>query len=606
MNDETILSNGVEVQLSTVTPGALPELDSRYENLGQIGQGGMSVVYKARHRLMNTLVAIKVLHEKLVGDGQHVKRFQVEAKAAGRLDHHNLIKVLDFGLLSDGSCYLVMDFAEGRSLGDVVRTDGALEIDAALELFLQICSGLQHAHEKGVLHRDLKPSNVIVSNDDNRIKVVDFGIAKVQASEDGGFDPKLTATGEVFGSPYYMSPEQCMGQTVDARSDIYSMGCLMYEVVTGKLPLMGANVFETIHKQVHDTAEPLTKYVSGEKANGLSFIVEKTLAKNPSDRYQSFAELTNDLTALTAGRKLRKGYGLKLSRVSRAQSIAVAFACILLLGVIICSLMHVGPFSLPTQPPPAVPAATEPTHDTRAELPASELVKIELEHYKTKGKITVRTPDVLDNSFVQLLAQEARGKSLILKGQPRIDDVGMQAFTNHPAVEVLELDGSNITDKTLEALTTCPHLHKLTLSNTKVTPDGFKYLAQIPALREVWLADLNLTDQDLEKFPNLPNLHRLKVDYNPKITDKGISLLARKCPKLTYLGARWTQMSDQSVPALLQLKKLRELKTYKTQITQVGARALLSQNYTRCITDFSPIIGTHLQKLGDRPAGDSY
>lgn len=266
-----------------------------------IGEGGMSSVYKARHTLMKRTVALKILHPQYAGDAIAWRRFQQEAQAAGSLDHPNIIKVHDFGCQNEVEPYLVMDYVEGISLSDMIHGAGTLSVDRAIKIFKQACDALEHAHSKGVVHRDLKPSNImLVPYKDNPdfVKILDFGIAKVIDIESGA-SQKLTQTGEVFGSPLYMSPEQCQAKKLDGRSDIYSMGCLMYEALTGRPPLVGENVFDTFYKQTHEMPESISKHRSDIKnANRLDAVILKCMAKNPSGRYRSMQELKRALEKL--------------------------------------------------------------------------------------------------------------------------------------------------------------------------------------------------------------------------------------------------------------------------------------------------------------------
>ena len=223
-----------------VSKPALPEsarigeiIFERWKIIERLGEGGMASVYKAHHLILDKVVAIKFLHRHLCSNPNSLRRFQQEGQAAGRLDHPNVIKVQDCAVTDDGRVFLVMDYLQGHSLSDKLKQDGPLSAEGALDLFIAVAEGLKHAHSNGVLHRDLKPSNVMVT-DENEIKIVDFGIAKVLRDDGQPSLQNLTKTGEIFGSPSYMSPEQCLGQTVDARSDIYSMGCLMYEVLTDR------------------------------------------------------------------------------------------------------------------------------------------------------------------------------------------------------------------------------------------------------------------------------------------------------------------------------------------------------------------------------------
>lgn len=272
----------------------------RYEILGLMGRGGMSVVYKARHQLMNRVVAIKMLHSRLLNDPASGKRFQKESQAASTLSHANLITVFDFGIIAGGIPYLVMDFVEGRSLSDILDEDANLEWQRALPLFSQVCSGLAHAHNKGVLHRDLKPSNIMLTLVEGQelVKVVDFGIATF-LPESGQQLEKLTAVGEFCGTASYMSPEHCRGKELDARSDVYSMGCVMYETLIGLPPFLGDNILDTMQKQIGEAAVNFQSVRPDlQIPPELEGIVFRALEKDKDRRYQNFDDLKKDLVAL--------------------------------------------------------------------------------------------------------------------------------------------------------------------------------------------------------------------------------------------------------------------------------------------------------------------
>lgn len=270
----------------------------RYRILEVLGRGGMGVVYKAKHELMGRLVAIKMLLPTLVSDDVQVARFQREARAASRMNHPNIIGLHDFGLTQDGLPYIVMDYLEGRSLSDVIKESGQVGISRTVHIFVQICDALDHAHRLGIIHRDLKPGNVmLVTNDQDLdfVKVVDFGIAKLTSGCDEDAQ-RLTSTGEIFGSPVYMSPEQCGGSELDARSDVYALGCVLYETLTGKLPFVGKTIMETITRQIQfdppsfNVCRP-DLYIP----EWLENVVFTAVQKDPAKRYQSMEAMRDEL-----------------------------------------------------------------------------------------------------------------------------------------------------------------------------------------------------------------------------------------------------------------------------------------------------------------------
>ena len=279
-------------------------LASRYSIERLLGSGGWGNVYLAEHLTLSNKVAIKILHSHLAKDEDRQKRLEQEAQVLSKLDSHYIIKTIDYGLIP--APYIVMEYFEGNSLDEILKIENFDE-GTAIEIIEQICLGLQAAHTAGLVHRDLKPSNVLIANHSGKrkAKLLDFGIAKIAVSDSQA--SKLTATGEILGSPPYMSPEQWTARPTDQRSDIYSLGCLMYEVLSGKVIFEGANSFEYLN--LHLTEEPKTfKEVAPERkvSPELEAIVRNCLQKEPQDRYDSTGEILDDLQKVREGKQVRK------------------------------------------------------------------------------------------------------------------------------------------------------------------------------------------------------------------------------------------------------------------------------------------------------------
>lgn len=274
----------------------------RYDIQSIVGLGGMSIVYKAKHRLMDRVVAIKMLHGNIKHDHVSLERFRMEAQAASSLNHQNIITVYDFGVTDGGDAFFVMDYLDGESLGDLIERKGKIPWERALPIFKQICDGLEAAHKKSIVHRDLKPANVVLLKQDDgseQVKLVDFGIAKLLPGS-GKQQQHLTRTGEVFGSPIYMSPEQCQGLDLDRRSDIYALGCLMYEALTGQPPLLGDTFLETLNKHVGEMPKPIAAVAPDAKVpQALEQIIFVCMAKGPADRFQTAEEIRDQLSAIS-------------------------------------------------------------------------------------------------------------------------------------------------------------------------------------------------------------------------------------------------------------------------------------------------------------------
>ncbi len=279
-------------------------IDGRYQILSILGKGGMGTVFLAKHLVLNRIRAVKVLHPHLCSDGNAVIRFRNEAAAVSALEHANIIAVHDSGATAAGTPYIAMDFVEGDSLSELIQEEGALPVDRALPIFRQVAEALSHAHEKGIVHRDLKPSNILLVNSPDRkdfVKVVDFGIAKILPQENA-VEQKLTQTGDIFGSPLYMSPEQCMGGKLDERSDIYSLGCLMHEALTGSPPFVGNTAYETFLKHMNEQPPGLKNAVKDRSTReSLEVILFAALTKEPEKRYQSMRHLADHMKLVEEG-----------------------------------------------------------------------------------------------------------------------------------------------------------------------------------------------------------------------------------------------------------------------------------------------------------------
>ncbi len=288
--------------LDSLSPGTI--VDERYQIIELLGSGGMGTVYKARELGLGRLVALKFLQFTLIGDKEHRERFYREGQLLSALSHPNILVFYRFGTWNLGTLkgvpYISMEFLKGTPLSALIKAN-QLTPERSLAIGVQICQGLEYAHAASIIHRDLKPANIIITNDPevDTVKIVDFGLARLLPTEND-LSQHLTQTGALLGSVFYMSPEQCMGKKADIRSDIYSLGCLFYEAITGSPPLVAENPVGIIHLHVHEVPPPVPS--SDLLPVGINAALQRALAKNPEVRYQTASEFERDLHLIRNGR----------------------------------------------------------------------------------------------------------------------------------------------------------------------------------------------------------------------------------------------------------------------------------------------------------------
>ena len=287
------------VMLETQDPFVGRTLDEKYSVEERLGAGGMGAVYRARHLQMDRPVAIKVLHQRFVEDEAARTRFQIEARAAVMLQHSNAVSVTDFGQTSEGCIYIVMELLEGRTLREILSREGPIETARAISIMLQTSAAVAAAHEAGIIHRDLKPSNILVTQSADHpaiVKVLDFGIAKVTADkldEDENATPVVQPS-SVIGTPRYMSPEQNNGFELTPATDVYSLGVILYEMLTGMAPFTGSTPAEIAQKHANDPPHPPRGIVAAIPED-VERVVLHALEKRPEDRSANADEFRREL-----------------------------------------------------------------------------------------------------------------------------------------------------------------------------------------------------------------------------------------------------------------------------------------------------------------------
>lgn len=282
----TSVSEAGNSQMPTTFMNVAAALEGRYQILKELGRGGMGIVFQAYDKQLNEQVAIKILSPMLSTNSEALERMKREVSAARRITHPNVIRIHDISE-AGGLNFVSMEYFNGVSLKDQIRKSGAMSLMQAFNIAAQICEGLEAAHQKGVIHRDLKSQNIIV-NAAGQIKIIDFGLAHTAQLEG------LTATGLIMGTPEYMAPEQVEGKKVDERADLYSLGIILYEIFTGKVPFSGDSAIAIGFKQMKEEP-PKPRTLNGQLPEAVENVILKALSKSPMQRYRSASELKDDL-----------------------------------------------------------------------------------------------------------------------------------------------------------------------------------------------------------------------------------------------------------------------------------------------------------------------
>ena len=560
-----------------------------YRFIRQIGSGGMANVYEAEHVVLRNRVAIKVLKSDLVETSALV-RFQQEALAANRLKNPNIVHVYDCGVTQQGEPYMIMDLIEGETL-DLILKRRPLAIEESLAIMRQICAGVSYAHENGILHRDLKPSNVILQEENGLViaRVLDFGIAKFFESDQKGL--LQTRTGDIFGTPAYMSPEQAQGLKLDQRSDIYSLGCIFYEMLTGQPPVIGRTALEIMYKHVNENYLSLGQASLGKTfPKALEELIDRCLDREPANRLSTVAELMIAIDDVKAGRQpsvaTLGAESIGAKRSAGANSITMRVAIVLLLaGLLIVIAKFVLNQNtrtrnavLPPTLPSIVSAPANPPEEKvpldRSSLPQSATLTKE----PTNEKIDERqsTVDAADKEFQRFLSTKDSQSLSVLKSddiphfipnksldrlkpfihlfsidlsdRSNITVLGLGYLTALTDLKYLDLTNTNIGDDAIPKLNSIKKLRRLNLSATNVTNDGIQTLTGNLPLERLDLSHTNIGNVALINFDRFKNLHRLSLDGCSKIGDDGIAPLGGM--PLEQLSLKGTNISGGLVNML--------------------------------------------------------
>ncbi|MBA3994349.1 MAG: hypothetical protein C0469_12545 [Cyanobacteria bacterium DS2.3.42] len=558
-------------------------INERYRVLSVLGHGGMGAVYRVEQIFLRQMFALKTLHGQAFTEVA-LRRFHKEAKAASKLSHPNLVKAHDFGVLENQQPFFVMDLVEGQNLSQYSRQVGILPVEEVLNIFIPVCFGLAYAHEQGVIHRDIKPGNIMLAITPNDPlgyipKVVDFGIAKMSEGEDG-HSLTLTQTGEVFGTPLYMSPEQCMGIKVDHRCDIYSLGCVMYEVLTGAPPFHGDTALNLMIK--HQTAQPATMREASmgrEFPDQLEAIISKALIKDPNLRYQNFLDLARDLATLkerlaaVAPKKvMSKAHSRTVKDIPVLNTpqpkekkpkvpplVVAACAGSLVAGVVLGFSFAPKPKAAVVQAPAPAQISEQAKRDYDEVLSAGHTRYLTVEGTGTKPVQVYKFPNSFDIGVFKYSHPLARvDNSRAAQGSITVP-FEAETYLKVPASRLFSyphlLRGFQADD--------LHHLHITNDTSEKFEDIGFVYdsslvlCSELKGLKEIFLFGTRTTDRGISFIKDLPNLQSIDVS-DTLVTAQGVQSL-KNFSQMTYLGLKNVSGARSLIGKLKASKRLQIL-----------------------------------------------
>jgi len=546
-------------------PAGFPkDLLGRYDRISHLARGGMGVLFRAHDLTLDIDVAIKALPSRnLLGD-EKIVRFQKEAKAAGRLSHPNIVKVLDFGVTKSGDPYLIMDFIDGSSLDECIERDGVSDLPTALSYFIQIARGLAYAHKSGIVHRDIKPNNIMIETREKEqsiAKIVDFGVAHMRRMDNdaSGFD----STGNnIIGSPGYMSPEVVQGKKADQRSDIYSFGVLMFQTLAGHRPFRGQTAIETMKMHVSEPVpeifDSLREANNQDLAAAISKVVTRCLSKKPEDRYLDAGELQAALLdctqfldeeasqAIVQSNAIDSGPNFKSwNLIAQEKSFKTVSPAVLAISVVVAAalVLIVGPLGW-----------NAITGGARQKQEGVPIESVNLWKSAIGHADEIDHPletDVLEH---RITAEDMNEGRKVLRGSKALMPFG------------------NIDDALMERLTTVPVSH-LDICDAIISKKGLAQIANMKSLVAISADRVQgLNDADLKIFQTLPRLEQLSLAGNAAITDKGLAEVA-KCQNLLVVGFHGCgKITTAGIAQLKNVPKLGSLSIGQTNVSPLAIK----------------------------------
>lgn len=616
-------------QAERIRAGQLQELVfGNYVVLDKLGEGGMGQVFKARHRRMDRIVALKVLPPNVTSDEHHLKRFQREIRVVARLAHPNIVQAYDADE-AHHEHFMVTEFVDGCDLSALVKACGPLDVETAVQCILQACRGLSYAHSQGVVHRDIKPANLMLDKS-GALKILDLGLATLDdqlATEDPA--NALTKSGSVMGTADFIAPEQALNtKNADSRSDIYSLGATLFYLLNGQPPYGGKTIMEKLLAH-RDSKIPSLQAHNQNVPEALDSVFTRMVAKQPDDRYQTIGDLLVDLKPIAVsagdciqGVQLMSGDLLPCKELSsirqslsattslfkdtksadidepatrldvsdsmeadtlrpstlistpmrngyRTPSLILLLAVLLLLGsVTFFRFFDVNPREPDNSQPPEGAVAHSPVEEGHVDRSVAEWV------LQRGGTLEVSL-DATERKVVssdELPDKPFRITAIDLSKSPLVSDDNLVRLKELERLQSLELANTDIGDAGLEHIRSLTTLDRLDLEATRVTDEGLSILNDLHGIKELDLENTALTDHGLTHLRQLSQLQDLNIEKTA-ITDEGLAHLA-ELTTLRKLDIEKTEVTDAGLLHLAGLHRLRELSVNGPGITDEGVAKL--------------------------------
>jgi len=555
-----------EVELET-EPSKFPS--ERYKPLEVLGTGVSGSVYLSRDRLLKKRVAVKVLKTM---ESFALISFQNEARTTSKLNHPNIVRVLDFGVTDGGVPFMVMDLVPGISIDEFLKTEGPLNAASAISVFARLADALDYAHDSGILHRDLKPSNIIIADTDDGIDVhlIDFGVAKIQEQ----LKTTLVDGTALVGTPAYMSPDQALGNPFDQRSDIYSLGCILYEALTGEPPFSADSPLEVISLHAHEAPPSLLDHLEAdETVEALNEIVSTCMSKDPKHRYQNAQAFKQALLAVPAQGGLFQNFPTASPAVPTSEP-AIKSDKLLLIGGCLVGLVLIVGFSIYFYNSLVETPNNSDVREHKISHAVDDKDQYSLEGVRSKTKFLL-TP--IEGNKLSLVAEVSA-----------TDEALKKAVSEHPNISAVDFSHSDVTPEGLTCLQTI-NIETIKYPEKELLMSDFKALSKLVTLRSLALTCTGALDEKgLDLLRDLPRLQQLNFSYSnltPKLFSRLSALksvqklslahctridqvdLSTLPPNVIDLDLDGTALTSKNIQQILKLKQLVALSLNGTSVT---------------------------------------